>query len=132
MDQQIVFTMSDAVTAFSAFAGFLVSINAAILVIIAWYKRIHKPEDVQNERIKALEDRVTELERWREDMKNEHIETIVHLREIENNNNKFQRAMIESLHALSNHAIDGNHTDDLKKAARNLNNYILDQMWEDK
>lgn len=129
MDQPVTFTVSDIITAISAIAGFLVAINAAILVMIQWWKKIHQPETVQNERLQNLEDRVATLEKAQQHNRVDFKEAFDAMKDIEDANKKFQRIMVESLQALSEHAIDGNHTESLKKSAKELNNYIMNRMW---
>lgn len=129
MNQSITFTLGDVVGLIGAVMAFLVSINAGVIVLVSWYKKLRRPEDVQNDRLKSLEERMETLERAQRYNRKDFEETFSNLAKLEVDNKKFQKIIIESLHALSEHAIDGNHTDGLKKAAESLNNYINEKTW---
>lgn len=128
MDAQLMFTPADLITCISAIAAFIISINAAAVVVISWHKKMHQPEVLQNEKIKALEERVKLLEASQNGVIAELNAIKTSFKEVEAESRKFQRIMVRGLQALSEHAIDGNNTEQLLKAIDALNDYMLEKM----
>lgn len=127
MDDPIIFTPAEMVQVILAVAGFIVAINAAIVVLASWWNKAHKPETIQNERLDALEKSVKMLEEEIPRMKDAYYKKSAELEEYEKDNKVFQRVMVHSLQALTEHAINGNNTDSLKSAVKELNDYLVDR-----
>lgn len=76
--------------------------------------KAREPEDKQNERISALEDDVKLLKEY---ISNDD----TRIRRIEEGNRFTQQAIL----ALLSHGIEGNNTEEMKKARSDLNNYLI-------
>ena len=127
MNDPIIFTPAEMVQVILAVAGFIVAINAAIVVLASWWNKARKPETVQNERLDTLEKAVKKIEEEIPRMKDAYHKKSAELESYENDNKAFQRVMVHSLHALTEHAINGNNTDALKSAVEELNDYLVDR-----
>lgn len=97
-------------------ASAIVTLSAAATVFITMYRGAKKPNEIQDQRLDRLEERMKILEdRLSSDD--------VRLNSIERGNRVTQRALL----ALLSHEIDGNHTEGLKSARDELQNYLLDR-----
>lgn len=128
MNTPIAFTPADIITCISSVAALIVALNAAVIVLVSWYRKAHQPELLQNEKIKELEERVKMLESGQNATNQELTVIKTSFSNLEDEIKKFQRIMVRSLQALSEHAIDGNNTEQLLKAIDALNDYMLDKM----
>lgn len=105
MEQPIIFTISDIVW----LAGAIVTISAAVTVIVRMITRILKPNQKQDERLEELERRSkSDAER---------------LERIEESTAIMQRALL----ALLAHGIDGNDVEAMKDAKTELTNYLINR-----
>lgn len=128
MDSPIVFTLNDVIHLVGVISGFLVAINAAVLVLSGWHKKIRVPEAVQNERITTLEDQVKDLQKGYLALNEKLQFQINRLEKRERDLMTFEKLTIKSLQALSEHAIDGNNMKGLMETTDEMNNYLLDKM----
>ncbi len=128
MNQQIMFTPADVIQMVSTVAALIVSVNAAVLVFVGIHKKAHHPEEVQNEKISSLEDRMDRLERKHDALESTVDSSIKKFEAVSEESLLRQRLMIKSLQALSEHAIDGNNTTKLQKSVEDLNEYLLKNM----
>lgn len=114
MDKPIGLTPSDIFTIFLGFCAAIVTISAAVTVIIKVIQKAKQPNQCQNDRIEALEKRVKEFENYfNKDNRR--------LEELEEGNRVTQQAIL----ALLSHSINGNDTDKLTKARDDLQNYLI-------
>lgn len=127
MNDPIIFTPNELTQLILSVAGFIVAVNAAIAVLISWLNKARKPETVQNERISNLEEAVNDLNSEINAIKKAYVESREELSAIETDGKKFQRVMVKSLQALTEHAINGNNRDQLKGAIQALNDYLVDK-----
>lgn len=128
MNQPTMFTPADVIQMVSTVAALIVSINAAVLVFVGIHKKAHHPEEIQNEKITSLEDRMDRLEKKHDALESTVYSSIKKFEAISEESLVRQRLMIKSLQALSEHAIDGNNTAQLQKSVEALNEYLLKNM----
>lgn len=94
----------------------IIQAGTVIGLIYAWIKFADKGNISQNERLAALET-------WKE-----HVDArLSHGDDNFVQNREANRVMLEALLALLSHAIDGNDVEELKKAKKTLNNYLLEK-----
>lgn len=127
MQQPMMFTLSDIWTLIIAFCGAIVTISAAVVVITKIVERMKLPNKEQNERIEALEESIKKINE-RLELGNEQFRKDAE--RMDNNERAFKAAsivMIESLQALTAHAIDGNNTNELKESKKKLDSYLLNR-----
>jgi hypothetical protein len=106
-----------------AICAAIATISAAISVIAEWITKIRKPEKEQDEKIKALEDIVLSYDKkfkqYDEYFKNDNDR----LQSIEESIRLDHKCFL----ALIKHAIDGNSTDQLKEARKQMEEYLINK-----
>lgn len=114
MNQQITFTPNQVMELILWVCGSIVSVSAAVAVIIKVIQKAKAPEKTQNERIEKLEKKVEKFEQlFDNDNKR--------LQKLEEGNRVTQQAIL----ALLSHALNGNDVDSLQKAKAKLEDYLI-------
>ena len=123
MDYVISFTPAQLIALVLAICGAIVTISAAIGVIAKALDKAKAPEKEQNERLDAHEKRLNALDdiivKFREYFDNDDRR----FKEIEKSNKITQSALL----ALLKHSINGNDTESLKEARKNLEEYLIEK-----
>jgi len=123
MDNVIQFTPAQLIALVLAVCGAIVTISAAIGVITKALDKARAPEKEQNERLDAHEKRLNALDdiivKFREYFDNDDRR----FKEIEKSNKITQSALL----ALLKHSINGNDTESLKEARKNLEEYLIEK-----
>lgn len=123
MDNVIQFTPAQLIALVLAICGAIVTISAAIGVIAKALDKARAPEKEQNERLDAHEKRLNALDeiivKFREYFDNDDRR----FKEIEKSNKITQSALL----ALLKHSINGNDTESLKEARKNLEEYLIEK-----
>lgn len=123
MDNVIQFTPAQLIALVLAICGAIVTISAAIGVITKALDKARAPEKEQNERLDAHEKRLNALDdiivKFREYFDNDDRR----FKEIEKSNKITQSALL----ALLKHSINGNDTESLKEARKNLEEYLIEK-----
>ena len=139
MDQVITFTLEEVWHLILAICGGITAISAAVAVIMQIVKKMKHPSKKQNERISACEKEIADLkEAHKRDISEikARLEEGTHqfeaedkrTRELEEDLKSTIRMILEVLQALTAHAIDGTNTDELRKAKKNLDSFLLKQL----
>lgn len=101
----------------------LITIAAAVSIIVSAVKKLKEPENVQNKKISDMEDKMKHFE----DRLKKHEEYFNNdnkrLLAIEEGNRVTQKALL----ALMSHAINGNDVDKLKEAENSLREYLINK-----
>ena len=101
----------------------LITISAAVSIVISAVKKLKEPENAQNNEIQALKNDVIEI-RAQLKVHDEYFgNDNRRLSSIEEGNRVTQRALL----ALMSHAINGNDVDKLKKAESELKEYLINK-----
>lgn len=112
----ITFTPMELFQAVLAVCGAITAVAAAVAVVASLIKKAKAPNQLQNDRLKALE----------EGQKN-HRELLDkdnrRLQDIEEGNRITQKALL----ALLSHGIDGNDVDGMRKAKEELQRYLINK-----
>ena len=112
MDASITFTPAQILVWCSA----IVTISGAMAIIVNLITKAMAPNKLQNARLDAAELKLREHdELFKKDLRR--------FEELESGNRVIQRALL----ALLSHAIDGNDIEELKKAKKNLNDYLIER-----
>ena len=123
MDNVITFTPSQLIAVILSVCAAIVTISAAIGVITKALDKAKAPEKEQNERLDAHEKRLNALDeiivKFRESFDNDDRR----FKEIEKSNKVTQSALL----ALLKHSINGNDTESLKEARKNLEEYLIEK-----
>ena len=123
MDNVISFTPAQILAFVLAICGAIVTISAAIGVIVKAIEKAKAPETEQNNRLDEHERRL-----------NAHDEIIEKFKEYFDNDDKRFKAIEKSnkitqsaLLALLKHSLNGNDTESLKEAEKNLEEYLIEK-----
>lgn len=123
MDNVISFTPAQLIAVILSVCAAIVTISAAIGVIAKALDKAKAPEKEQNERLDAHEKRLNALDeiivKFREYFDNDDRR----FKEIEKSNKVTQSALL----ALLKHSINGNDTESLKEARKNLEEYLIEK-----
>lgn len=123
MDTVIQFTPAQLIALILSVCAAIVTISAAIGVIAKALDKARAPEKEQNDRLDAHEKRLNALDdiivKFREYFDNDDRR----FKEIEKSNKITQSALL----ALLKHSINGNDTESLKEARKNLEEYLIEK-----
>ena len=119
MDTVIQITPAQIIT----FATAVITISTAIGVIINWITKAREPEKKQDDRIKALEDRADKFDAILEKFQGYLDNDDKRLKAIDEGNKITQQGLL----ALLKHALNGNDTQALKVAEKNLEEYLINK-----
>lgn len=128
MDEVIQFTTRDVFNLVLAISGAIVSVSAAVTILAKVFEKIKAPDKKQNERIAALEGAVIKINSRLDDGSKHFAADSKRIDELEESMKATNRIIIESLQALTAHAIDGNNTQELKDVKKSLNNYLINMV----
>jgi len=106
-----------------AIATAIITISTAVGVIINIISKAREPERKQDERIKACEDRLDKMDGILEKMQGYLDNDDKRLKAIDEGNKITQTALL----ALLKHALNGNDTQALKVAEKNLEEYLINK-----
>lgn len=125
MNQVIQITLSQAWALALSIAGGIVTIVAAGTAIYKIIKAARRPNELQNEEIKAIHKRQDRFEERLDGMERDYGEFFrrdkERLNAIEEGNRVTQRALL----ALLSHGIDGNDVDEMRSAKKELEDYLI-------
>lgn len=128
MDHAFTVTPQDVFNIIVVVSGAIVTISAALAVIVKAVGKAKEPNKVQDERISTLEEQVQSINA-RLQLGNKRFESDSgRVDSIESNMKASNKVIIESLQALTSHAIDGNNIDELKDAKKGLDEYLINKM----
>ena len=123
--ENVMFTPAD----ITAFCNLILVVAGVGALIWNGWKKAKEPDELQNKKIKAMEERLEAHERIFEKMRI-HLDNDKHrLDEIESATRITNRVIIQTLQVLVRHGIDGNNRDELIKADKELNRYLLNERW---
>ena len=111
-----------------AVCGGIIALSGAGGVIYGLVNKAKSPNVKQNARLDALEEDVKKINVRLDFDNNRFADDSDKMREIEAAMKVTTQIMIESLQALTAHAIDGNNIDQLKAAEKSLNSYLINKI----
>lgn len=110
-------------TMLSAICAGLITLSAVANIVLSAIKKMREPAETQkahfdeiNKRLDGIEARMAEHEKYFDNDK-KHIELL------EEGNRVTQKALL----ALMSHSLDGNHTEELEEAKKQLHDYLLNK-----
>lgn len=128
MEQPITLTPHDIVNIILAICGAIITISGAIAVIVKAVDKAKEPNKKQDERIGSLEEEVKKINE-RLQQGNIRFDTDAErMEKLEIAMKETNKVIIESLQALTAHAIDGNNTQELKDAKKRLDDYLINRV----
>lgn len=128
MDQPIMLTPQDIFAIVVAVCGAIVTVSAAMTAIAKLINKTKEPNKKQDEKIAALEEEVKKINERLERGDNRFHEDADRVDALEASMKTTNKVIIESLQALTAHAIDGNNTQELKDAKKSLDDYLINRV----
>lgn len=105
--------------------GAIITVSGAISVIINLANKAKEPNKMQDQRIAALEEKVNDITDRLEKGDRHFDSDQERMDALERSMKETNRVIIESLQALTAHAIDGNNSQELKEAKKRLDDYLI-------
>lgn len=121
MNHMFMFTPNDAISVFLAICGGIITVSAAVSIILKAIEKTKQPEATQNKRIADLEEGYSSLKLRLKDYDAYFDRDKKRLDNLEFGN----EATNEALLALLNHAINGEDKEGLKIAKKKLEKYLI-------
>ena len=111
-----------------AIGGGILTLSGAGAVIVNIIQKAKAPNQEQNKRLDALEQNVKQIEE-RLKLGNKRFELDAgKMDDLETAMKNTNKIIVESLQALTAHAIDGNNFEQLRSAEKSLNDYLIDKI----
>lgn len=127
MNDPIMLSPHDILNIILAVCGAIITISAAIAVVTKAIDKAKAPDKLQDQRITNLEESVKKInERLERGDRRFELDTD-RVDALEAAMRKSNKVIIESLQALTAHAIDGNNIDELKSAKHALDQYLIEK-----
>ena len=111
-----------------AVCGAIITVSGAIAVIVNFVHKAKEPNKIQNERIDKLEEAVETINDRLERGDRHFLSDAERMSSLEQEVKTTNKVIIESLQALTSHAIDGNNVEQLKQSEKTLNNYLINKI----
>lgn len=127
MDNVISFTPAQLIAAILAICAAIVTISAAIGVIVKIITKAREPEELQNKRLDDHDKRIGSLEEIAGKFKDYFDNDDKRFKEIERTN----KITISALLAILKHSLNGNDIESLKKAEKTIEEYLIDKVKKD-
>ena len=128
MTEPIGITPAELLSIVLAVCGAIITVSGAIAVIVNFVHKAKEPNQIQNERIDKLEEAVETINDRLDRGDRHFISDDERMSSLEHEVKKTNKVIIESLQALTSHAIDGNNIEQLKQSEKTLNNYLINKI----
>lgn len=128
MNEPIGITPSELWSVVLAVCGAIITISGAIAVIVNFVHKAKEPNKIQNERIDKLEEAVETINNRLDRGDRHFLSDAERMSALEREAKATNKVIIESLQALTSHAIDGNNVEQLKQSKKSLDDYLLDKI----
>lgn len=123
MNNEITFTPAELVALILGISTTIVTISAAIGVIIKVIDKARAPEKEQNERLDKIDRRLDDHDKVIEQFKEYFTNDDNRFKAIEKSNKVTQTALL----ALLKHSLNGNDKESLKEAEKSLEEYLIEK-----
>jgi hypothetical protein len=123
MDKEIIFTPTELTALILGICTAIVTISAAVGVIIKVVERARAPEKKQDERLDNIDKRLDEHDKIIEQFKEYFTNDDNRFKAIEKSNKVTQTALL----ALLKHSLNGNDIESLKRAEKSLEDYLIEK-----
>lgn len=123
MNNEITFTPAELVALILGISTTIVTISAAIGVIIKVIDKARAPEKEQNERLDKIDRRLDDHDKIIEQFKEYFTNDDNRFKAIEKSNKVTQTALL----ALLKHSLNGNDKESLKEAEKSLEEYLIEK-----
>ena len=127
MENPITITPQEIINTILALCGAIITISAAMTVIIKAVEKLRQPNKKQDERLDKAEQDIKNIrERLRDGDHQFYLDT-ERMGKIETSQKEINIIIIESLQALTKHAIDGNDVESLRESKKRLDDFLTEK-----
>ena len=127
MNEPIMMTPQEIINLVLAVCGAIITISGAGAIIIRAVSKLRQPNKRQDERLDKVEQDIKNLkERYREGNHDLYMHS-KHMEEINAQQSETNMVIIESLQALTVHALNGDNKDALEESKKQLDRYLLNK-----
>lgn len=128
MNEPIGITPAELWSVVLAVCGAIITISGAIAIIVNFVQKAKEPNKRQDKRIEALELSIKHINDRLERGDRHFISDAERMSNLEKEVKTTNKVIIESLQALTSHAIDGNNVEQLKNSKKALDDYLIDKI----
>lgn len=128
MNESIGITPAELWSVVLAVCGAIITISGAIAIIVNFVQKVKEPNKRQDKRIEALELSIKHIKDRLERGDRHFISDAERMSNLEKEVKTTNKVIIESLQALTSHAIDGNNVEQLKNSKKALDDYLIDKI----
>lgn len=128
MNTPIVLTPSSIFNITMAICGAIITISGATAVVIKFIERAKSPNKIQDQRLDTIERDIKRIDERLERGNIKFDTDEIRMNNLEDSMSFTTKIIIESLQALTAHALDGNNTTELKESKKKLDAYLLDKI----
>ena len=122
-----VFTFHDLWTMFLTLCAAICTSSAAVVIVVKVIEHFKQPNKDQDRRIEELEESIRQINERLEQINEQFKKDAERMDKSELAFKNASIVMIESLQALTAHAIDGNNTEELRASKKKLDSYLLNK-----
>ena len=127
MENPITITPQEIINTILALCGAIITISAAMTVIVKAVEKLRQPNKKQDERLDKVEQDIKSIkERLRDGDHQFYLDT-ERMGKIETSQKEINIIIIESLQALTKHAIDGNDVEYLRESKKRLDDFLTEK-----
>ena len=127
MERPITITPQEIINTILALCGAIITISTAMTVIVKAVEKLRQPNKKQDERLDKVEQDIKSIrERLRDGDHQFYLDT-ERMGKIETSQKEINIIIIESLQALTKHAIDGNDVESLRESKKRLDDFLTEK-----
>jgi len=127
MKNPITITPQEIINTILALCGAIITISAAMTVIIKAVEKLRQPNKKQDERLDKVEQDIKSIRERLRDGDHQFFLDTERMGKIETSQKEINIIIIESLQALTKHAIDGNDVESLRESKKRLDDFLTEK-----
>ena len=127
MENPITITPQEIINTILAMCGAIITISAAMTVIIKAVEKLRQPNKKQDERLDKVEQDIKSIRERLRDGDHQFFLDTERMGKIETSQKEINIIIIESLQALTKHAIDGNDVESLRESKKRLDDFLTEK-----
>ena len=127
MENPITITPQEIINTILALCGAIITISAAMTVIIKAVEKLRQPNKKQDERLDKAEQDIKNIRERLRDGDHQFFLDTERMGKIETSQKEINIIIIESLQALTKHAIDGNDVESLRESKKRLDDFLTEK-----
>lgn len=127
MNEPIMMTPQEIINLVLAVCGAIITISGAGAIIIRAVSKLRQPNKRQDERLDKVEQDIKSIKERLRDGDHQFFLDTERMGKIETSQKEINIIIIESLQALTKHAIDGNDVESLRESKKRLDDFLTEK-----